>query len=107
MKPDKKDVKEVRNRLEQELEGFGEINTSEAVDLLTAENNEDRSLNYIIWRYGDKSGIDHHFRDFGYEDPNDFLNSLESMNGKKGRKYDRELRAIVDYTLDEIYSSLE
>jgi hypothetical protein len=95
----------------EDLEGNLAAGTKEKVDLertiyMLEKEKNDQSLAFRIWRYADGKHIENHFRDLGYENPEELLESLKEVDGETiERENQHELKGLK-HSMEEIYTEL-
>ena len=96
----------------EDLEKSIESRRKERIDLERTSymlNKEEggQSFAFQIWLYGDRKHIDNHFRELGYENPDDLVESLKNMNGEKAERSLRHEIKGLKHSMEEIYEELE
>jgi hypothetical protein len=96
----------------EDLEGNLDTRTKEKVDIertidMLEKEKKDQNLAFRIWRYADGKHVENHFRDLGYETPEELLQSLNEIDGKIiERENQHELRGLK-HSMEEIYTELK
>lgn len=77
----------------------------EVLDLLREEKSGE-TLVYRIWEYGERAKLENRLRNFGYEDPEDVLSSLEQISEDDISRTGRHELNALSYAFETVYEDL-
>lgn len=109
MKVEKEEIELLKDEIESSLEAVSsslEPELEKAISLLEEEKSGEK-LVYRIWKYGDKKQVSPHFRDFGYEDGQDLISSIRSMNVDSNKRSNKHELQGIKHALDRIYQEAD